>query len=617
MAQAAQRSPVWPLLVMTGIATLVYAGSFAGQFALDDFSNIVDNERVRSLTTIKPWAGLRALVEYSFAVNYWFGGLDPWGYHFVNLVIHVLAGLTLYGLVRRTLLCPRLAPRYAVTATPLATAIALVWLVHPLTTQAVTYVVQRYESAAALWYLLALYSFRRGVDAADCGFSARWWWASVIACFLLGLRSKETVVTLPLVLLWYDRVFVARRWRNVGRHRWLYAGLLLAGGLLAGEQIFATGLLLGRQLASNPAQLPQQATVSVPGVTPVAYLLSQPSVLWHYLRLSLLPFGQCLDYGWPIAKTSAQIVPPLMALVALLAAIVWAAVRHPAVGFLGGAFFIVLAPTSSLLPIQDLAAEHRMYLPLAAVATLVVSAGHRGWKWCLTRTDLSNYLRRFLRSSGPALMVVAIAALSAGTMARNRLYASPVALWTDNCLKSPHFWRPRHWLGKALYSAGDVPAALQQLSVALDLEPRVANVWATRGMLWAKAGQFERARSDFSQAIEIEPQNAVYYYNRGMAADDCGRSDDALADCDRALEIDPRYARAYAGRAALHRRRGDIDLRGPIGNLRCNSIRGPCRRPFSATTDDGAGPSTAEIARFGNCSIRPWPPFFGDATARR
>jgi protein O-mannosyl-transferase len=537
-------------VALLGLATfLCYANSLQGVFLLDDRVAVVEAATIRSID----WTGwvhsFRGLVDLSFALNYAAGGLNRFGYHLVNVLVHLLAGLTLFGLVRRTLESPRLAGRYAGVGTALAAAIALLWLVHPLATQAVTYIVQRYESVAALFYLLALYCFRRGCDSRRPAA----WWVAVVLCYALGLRSKEIVITLPLVLLWYDRAFVAARWRDVLQRRRLYVALLAVGAWLAGQVVLTDLRILGEQALSGEQDIAHgQAALTVPGLSPVKYFLSQPGVLLHYLRLSVMPTQQCFDYGWQPRETVGEILPPLMAVSALGLATLWCAKHRPAFGFLGGAWFLVLAPTSSFIPIQDLAVEHRMYLPLAAVLAGLVIAGYEIWMRCLALPHLSAGVRKFVRWSAPLLLALAAVSFAAETVMRNRLYQSAINLWTDVCIRRPDFWRGHFHLSKALYEDGDVEGTLQELSSAIRLQPGISDPWATRGTVWVRLGKLDEALHDFSRAIDIDPDLPTPYYNRAMVRFDRGDFAAAVADCDRAIELKPDYVKAYLGRGAAY-----------------------------------------------------------------
>ncbi|MGB2987435.1 MAG: glycosyltransferase family 39 protein, partial [Phycisphaerae bacterium] len=217
------------LLVLSGL--IVYLNSFAGVFIFDDTVHILESERIRHLWP--PWdllARRRPTLELSLAVNYAIGGLGVWGYHAFNLAVHVLAGLTLFGIARRTLMHERCRDRLGQASHWLALTIALIWLVHPLQTQSVTYIIQRSESLMGLFYLLTLYCVIRG---AESPLRYRWYLAAVIAC-ALGMGSKAVMVTAPLVVLLYDRVFLSPSFSEAFRKRWgLYSGLAANWGILA------------------------------------------------------------------------------------------------------------------------------------------------------------------------------------------------------------------------------------------------------------------------------------------------------------------------------------------------------------------------------------------------
>ena len=181
---------------------VAYANAFAGPFVFDDVTGIATNPSLQSLWPPRwlaaapgsPTAG-RLVLNFTFAVNYALGGLDVRGYHAVNVAIHLLAGAALFGVVRRTLLSERMRERYGRAATTIAFAVALVWIVHPLNTEAVTYIVQRGESLAMLWLLVTLYCAIRG-----------WLVMAALAC-ALGMGTKETAIVTPAIVVIWDYVF--------------------------------------------------------------------------------------------------------------------------------------------------------------------------------------------------------------------------------------------------------------------------------------------------------------------------------------------------------------------------------------------------------------------------
>ena len=349
------------LIILAG--ALAYATSFGGGFVFDDARYIADYEHIDQFWP--PWPHLatrRPVVQLSLALNYAISGLNTWSYHLFNLVVHLLAGLTLFGLVRRTLLLPRWAGRFATSASYFAAAVAGLWVVHPLNTQSVVYIVQRGEALMGLFYLLTIYSVLRGsTGRADTA----WYLLAIIAC-ALGMATKGVMISAPLVVLIYDRVFLADSWAGLLRKRWwLYVGLFLTIGVLA---------LVGVAQGIVAPQYPKFATVGFgyQGATPFDYLRTEAGVVLHYIRLAFVPYPLILDYDWPAADQPLKWLLPGLVIVILLVATVLALWRKPGLGFAGVWFFLILAPTSSIVPIRDAAFEHRMYLSLAAIILLVV-----------------------------------------------------------------------------------------------------------------------------------------------------------------------------------------------------------------------------------------------------
>ena len=364
---------------LIALATIVaYSNSLGGPFMFDDDSSILENTTIRSLWPIGPVLSppangeavqRRPVVNLSLAVNYAISGYEVWSYHALNLFAHLLAAFLLFGIVRRTLLLPGLRERWGRTTAPVAFTVAFLWAVHPLLTEAVTYIVQRTEVLAGLFCLLTLYCVIRGAGAAR-GWA---WYAGAVAACALAMGSKEAAISAPLVVLLYDRVFLSPSWRDVFHRRWgLYVGLAATWAVVLvmlphgseGAAVFAVSQNADalRMIGENHRALD--------------YTLAQFGVISHYLRLCFWPYPLVLDYGFYAPQTVWQIVPYAVLIGGLLVATLVAFRFQPWLGFLGVCFFAILAPSSSVVPLfQQIAAEKRMYLPLAAVATAVVIAG--------------------------------------------------------------------------------------------------------------------------------------------------------------------------------------------------------------------------------------------------
>ena len=594
------------MIVLAAVA--VYSNSFRGLFVYDDLPAILENPTIRQSWSV--WQALvppahatvsgRPLLNLSLAANYALGGSNPWSYHLVNLAVHVFAALLLFGILRRTFLLPVLRDRLGPAATGLAASIALVWAIHPLQTESVTYIVQRAESLCGLFYLLTLYCVIRGAASVrDWGLGIRdckepcspstncqslipnpflWYSAAVLAC-LLGMAAKEIMVTAPLVVLLYDRTFLAGTLGRALRRRWgLYLGLVATWGLLA-------FLMLSLRLHGH-GNLGTTATSDF-----WSYLRTQPGVLLHYLGLCFCPRQLCLDYAWPVATRLGQILPGLLVVGLLASATLAACVGSKTWGFLGACFLLILAPTSSILPLADPAAEHRMYLPLAAVLTAAV-LGAYGLGIAFTRIWPGT--SRAVNGLGGCLLVVIAFALGTLTYQRNQDYRSPLSIWQDTVAKAPDnarahnnlgailFFQHRkvdeaiaHYrkalelvpqydlahdnLGNALWHLGKNEEAVFHYQQALQINPRLADVYNNYGLLLQGQGRIAEAVACYCKTLELQPYFGEAYANLGNVCYGQGRFDDAITYYRKALEVKPRQASAHYNLGVALTRRGKTD----------------------------------------------------------
>jgi tetratricopeptide (TPR) repeat protein len=532
-----------PQVALVTVAAFAYANSFRGVFIFDDL-DIPKN--IGTVTLWPPWAALsgpnlsRPLIGLSLAINYVVSGFDVWSYHFLNLTIHLIAGLALFGIVRRTLLNPRLSDRFGRHSTGLALVIALVWLVHPLQTQSVTYIIQRAESLMGMFYLLTLYCVIRGADSQN---SRPWYVAAVVAC-AAGMLSKQVMVTAPIVIFIYDCLFLSGSFvRALRKRAGLYAGLAVSWVILAALIIAA------------PAS--RTAGFAVTSITPWDYFKSQFGVIVHYLRLSFWPGSLCLDYGWPKPTSAAQIIPYALIVVDLEAATLWALIRRRPVAFLGVWFFGILSLTSSFMPIADLAFEHRMYLSLAALVALIV-LGAYAIVWRLPRGLAAHEVGPTLLRDRIAIITVIVVtgALCFLTLRRNQDYNSGVAMWTDVASKWPTNPRAHNNLGLFLAKQGDLDQAIPEFNRSLQIDPGYADAHENLGMTLVQQGNLDDAIEHFRRAVEIDPTLVDAYTKLGAALANQKRIDEAFAAFSKALAISPDYGPALANMGFAQQRQG-------------------------------------------------------------
>ncbi|MFY9610672.1 MAG: tetratricopeptide repeat protein [Blastocatellia bacterium] len=526
-AVAASSRPLWAssaLIVVVGV--LVYVNSFGGQIVFDDVV-ITDDSSIRQLWP--PWGAMsspkqvsRPLVGLSLAINYAMSGTGLWSYHLFNLVIHILAALTLFGVVRRTLLTDGLKDRFGKASTGLALAVALIWMVHPVHTESVTYLIQRSEAMCGLFYLLTLYCVIRGRSGQH---GALWYSAAVLSC-AAGMASKPVMVTAPIMVLIYDLVFFRDSLKETLRRR-----AILYGGLAFTWIVIAVTVH-----AASPYQ--ESAGFHLERMTPLSYLVSQFGVIVHYLRLSVWPYDLCIDYGWPLADDATRIVPFAVVVGALGLLTLMALKRRPEVGFLGIWFFLILAPTSSIMPILDVAVEHRIYLSLAAVVALVVLGCYRFAPSPRLRNSATT------RWLGVGAVAIVVAWFGSLTVERNGYYQSRTAMWLDVVRKRPDNWRGHNNLGFCLTEKGDREGARERFAEALRLRPGAIDVLDNMGMWLLNSDTPGEALPYFQQVLNVDPGRKRLHFNIGRALENQARLDEAVHAYNEELRLNPGSAEA-------------------------------------------------------------------------
>ncbi|HEX2853856.1 MAG TPA: tetratricopeptide repeat protein [Opitutaceae bacterium] len=517
---AASRSS-WPAAIGLIIAVgIVYANTLRTPFLFDDADAILNNptiQRLASWDVLKPPSDGsattgRPLVNLSFAINYSLSGENVWSYHAFNGVIHAFAGLALMALIRRTLLTEVLRERFGRNAQALAFFCALLWLVHPLQTESVTCIAQRTESLCGLFYLLTFYAFARGANAsvAEARMRTRWLGASVFFC-LLGMGSKEVMVTAPLLVLLYDRTFFSGSFGTALRTRTAFHGalaltwlLLLSLVLIGGGQ---RGVAAGHGL----------------GVSGWSYLLKQCEAIVLYLKLSFWPSPLVLDYGTKVTGSIGEVWWQGLIVLGLLGVTGWALRRRPVIGFAGAWFFLILAPSSSFVPlVTQTVAEHRMYLPLAAIVVLVVMAAYRhfGTKaWTILGAGAAGF----------AML----------TVVRNHDYRSALGIWNDTVNKNPGSARAQANLGVELFRIGRGEDAIARFEQAIRLRPDHVSAHYNLGVALLDRARATEAISEFESAIRLAPDHPDARLNLGNALVLAKRTAEAVPHFEAALALRP------------------------------------------------------------------------------
>jgi tetratricopeptide (TPR) repeat protein len=501
-------------------AAAAYYTSFGGVFVFDDVQAIVENPTIRRLSSealSPPPGGLtvsgRPVLNLSFALNHAISGLKPWSYHAANLLIHALAGLVLFGLVRRTLQLPLVATRWPGEGPQIALAVALLWTVHPVQTQAVTYIVQRAESLMGLFYLLTVYAFLRGTATEHRPWG---WFALAVAVCLLGMGTKEVMATAPLMVFLFDRTFVAGSFGEAWRRRWP-VHLALA----------ATWLVLAWLVIGN-AGGNRGGTAGFGSAGWGSYALTQFEAVTRYLALAVWPQPLVFEYGVLRVQSVGEVLPWVPGVAVLVVGTWWALWRRPVAGFLGAWFLGILATTSLVPGVHQMIVEHRMYLPLAAVLVVVVL----GLRVALGR--FAWWLVGGLVVAGTVL-----------TARRNCDYHSVIGIWADTVAKRPANANARNNLGNALADAGRVEAAVSEYEAALALDPTRPDTHYNLGLSLIALGRPAEAMPSLQEALRLRPDYVAAEATLGDALTDLGRFAEAIPHYEAVLRLHPDDADAH------------------------------------------------------------------------
>ena len=551
------------ILVLVAIAAIVtYSNSIDGAFIFDDQRSIVDNVGVHNLGPFsKYFSSTRPITDLSFALNYHFNGLEVASYHYVNICVHVLASCFLYGLLRLTFCSPVFAESIRENAVWIAAIAALVWSVHPLNTQAVTYIVQRAESMmgmsmfAFLFFIAATYhSSRKPV-----------WLILAFLAFCFGIGCKPVMVmALPIGLL-FERSFFSESWSQLFRKQWWFwtlCALPLAFGLV----VVLPGIVAGQGAAG----------FGLKSVSPLEYLATQPQVILHYLRLMVWPDPLIFDYGWPIEtdSTTIAVTGGILGLVVLGLIGLYFKKAHWA--FWGMAFLLVLMPTSTFLPLQDLAVEHRAYVSTAFFVSAVVAL-----LFVIGERFVGDNTRLLLG----CLFGLIICGLGYLTIQRNLDYHQPEIMWQDVIEKTVDAGREnifagrtycnlgkvygdqKNWdesikwlqlaleeelfptdvygnLARAHLAQGDVAAAKQSIITAISMDPENAKLIQQAGLVSAREKDHAQAEFHFRRALELKPKDKLILMNLAQSLVAQRKMDEAIQSYQAAIDLDPRFVEA-------------------------------------------------------------------------
>ncbi|MBF0564850.1 MAG: tetratricopeptide repeat protein [Nitrospirae bacterium] len=621
------------IAVILLVGTLVYSNTFNVPFVYDDQYFIARNKLIKNFdyfmlpsTVENTFFGVhfknRIAAYFTLALNYKLGGLHVRGYHVFNLIVHLSNALLLYWFVLLSFKTdfaktgfvknisektdfekldpsnPDFVMKPGGTVSPevfkiprtMALFAALLFVSHPLMTEAVTYVIQRFSSLAAFFCLLSLCAYCRWRISVNP--AAKWlFYILSVASSACAMKTKESAFTLPLIITVFEFMFFGGKADGKGRGVNSVNRILYLIPILMTTLIIPVGNFSVRSV-SDVAGVYRETGMSGSGlVSRKQYLMTEFSVILTYLKLLVVPEGQNFDYDFPIYDKflNPNVYLPLLVLLSIMFAGAYLFYRsakngsyfYRMVAFGIVQFFLALAVESGIVPLSDVICEYRVYWAsfgfFLCLAT-GMEALRQKMKTRKTRKTLNmrqNNETVFIEKSAIIVLILLVVYYSLGTYSRNILWQNKILLFEDTIKKSPNKARPHLSLGAAyaeygrydeagaqykkalslkpayvspetflnmggLYAIkGQFANALSMYKILLLLYPKYSDGYNDMGVVYYKQGQPDVALKYFNTAVMLQPENIVYYINIGKVYVAKGTLDKASATYGRILQIEP------------------------------------------------------------------------------
>jgi Tfp pilus assembly protein PilF len=544
------------LLAIVLVPIVVYFNSLRNPFHYDDMHTVVDNPHLKDLTNIPkyfiypqmfsarshPRGMYRPVLLTSYALNYRIAGMNPSAFHAVNLAIHVANSLIVFLIFLQLAEGAKTAHRFRdagargnnekKTTRLFAAIAALLFSLHPVQTEALNYISCRSETLASLFYLLGLMSFikaRLGQNKTKAGVIG--FLSLSLVFYALSLLTKSIAISFPVMILFFSVLFHLRRKAQGGLRTFFLSQIPF--WVMTLVYLVVRKALFGYTLA--PIK-PRSVLVN---------LLTQADVIIHYLKLIVIPIGLSVDRDFPVVRSpfDQRFLVSAMILGVIAALVIWLTIKDKRViAFCIGWFFIALLPTSSVLPLEVVMNEHRLYLSVAGLAL----AGSFSLMDLKTRIQASGYVEKAVA----AFVLILLCAYGGLVISRNKVWSTEIGLWSDALKKSPTCLRAYGKLGNAYRNKGDLKKALEiyQAGMKLDkADPQMPWLIYNVGTLYHELRDYERAVAYYREALHVGGPSPVGYSALAAAYLDMGRYDDAIETYRKALSIapEPSYSLHY------------------------------------------------------------------------
>jgi len=473
----------------------------------------------------------------SFALNYYFGGLNPFGYHLVNVIIHTLNGLILFLLSYTILTLPLAEGTGGKNAFKIAFLGSFIWLTHPIQTQAVSYVYQRLASLTALFFLLSLLCYMKGRVNQTKKRVALFILSMLFG--LLALFTKQNAATLPLFIILSEFLFFQGHSFKMDKKK---LGFIMFFVVLF---ILIAGIYLGPDFISRKALVYEKK-----GWTPLERMLTELRVVIFYLSLLIYPHPSRLnlDHDFPVSYSLFSPFTTFLSLLFIIGSLVLAIFlikRNCLVSYVIFWFLGNLVIESSIIPLE-LVFEHRLYLPSMSFTIMAL-----GLFFSLTKREWETWVT--------GVIILLLLLFSYWTYARASVWRGPLSIYMDTAKKMPNDASSYHNLGNAYNKMGRLDEAITEYKKALAIAPNFVMAHCHLGVAYYKKGMFDEAIAEYKKTLAIAPNFVMAHCHLGIAYAKKGMFDEAIAECNKALSINPSYIQAYNNLGFIYANKGMVD----------------------------------------------------------
>ena len=557
-----------PFLILSLAVILAYGNTLFHSFHFDDIPSILEKPWIRGLDKIPEFIfsyWQRPLVILSFNLNYAISKFEVWSYHVFNIFFHLTATLLVYQLAQ--LMVRVSSTTQAIQSenktSPIPLLAALLFALHPLNTQSVTYISSRSSVLATCFYVASLILFFKGIlnrkeavaSLSKKAFSGAGYILLAGLCFLLGALSKQIIVSLPAILFLFHFYFLSSsrfsRWL-IEQGKWIALAAVPLGGGILYKQFWGGGV----------------ASASSTPYSTSEYFLTQTFVIpFEYLRKLFFPFNLNIDIDYPLISDwsvwtnwlGILVLSAYIAVCVLVSRKKKTSLNLRLIGFNMAWIGITLFPTSSVIPLLDLAVEHRTYLPMVGFSLLSAALIAGLWQHIQNRIHKYGNGGLAFKPIASICVLLLLVCYAAGTLNRNAVWKDEISLWADAKKKSRNLVRPYNNLGEAYDKLGEYDKAIPEFEAALQLNPHYFFALNNLGNIYGKKQEYAKAIHYFEKTLAGKPDYSPAHYNLARAQHLTGKPNEAIKSYRLAIRFNPYFEQAFYNLANLALQSGLVE----------------------------------------------------------